>query len=546
MYIKKTKVTTGTGSKEYLSLVESFRQGEKMKHKTILPLGRADLVDENHIQKIILGLSRLTKQLTIIENKKTENSDPNVKIHESREFGVMLVIDCLWKELGLTELMKKIQKKYPKLRFNLELVLKAAVIYRLIKPGSERKMLDWFQDIYLPGTEKLQLQHLYRGLAIISDHQIEIEDHLLEKSRSLFGIDCSLVFFDTTTTYFEGDMLDNEALKQYGRSKDHRPDRKQVKVGLVMSRDGVPIHCPFFTGNESDFDTVPTVISSLKKKKNIGDLIFVGDSGMTSEKNIKELEDQNIRYILGSRMRSVKVIREKVLKYDLVEVLKNKDQNKPYEVKKNLFVIEKNEDGKRYIICFNPEEAKKDKAVREEIVAKLESEIKGSPKKYMHHRLHKRFLKISKIQTEIDTEKIKEEAQYDGLFVIETDTELSAEEVALRYKDLLLVERGFRCLKSTLEMRPIFHKSSENIQGHIFVSYLALYFFCLLMKRLEDSPEGLICEEGQVIESLSRLKAHKTEIHGERLMLRSEINSLNSWILKSIGVKTPCQVLKKW
>ena len=160
-------------------------------------------------------------------------------------------------------------KKHKKLQFDLELVFKVSVIYRLIKPGSERKMLDWFPDVYLPGTEKLQLQHLYRGLAIIAEHQTEIEDHLLEKSRTLFGIDCSLVFFDTTTTYFEGDMLDNEALKQYGKSKDHRPDRRQVKVGMVMSRDGIPIHCPFFAGNESDFSSVPTVISNLKKKKNM-------------------------------------------------------------------------------------------------------------------------------------------------------------------------------------------------------------------------------------------------------------------------------------
>lgn len=545
MYIKKTKASTSEGKKEYLSLVESFRQGGKMKHKTILALGRAELLDEGYVQKIIYGLSKLTKQLVIMDNQVLGNYDPHIKIYESMDLGVPLIIDHLWKELNLSDLMRKIQKKYKKLQFDLDLVFKASVIYRLVKPGSERKMFDWFQDVYLPETEKLQLQHLYRGLAIISEHQTEIEDHLLEKSRTLFGIDCSLVFFDTTSTYFEGDMLDNEALKQYGRSKDHRPDRRQVKVGMVMSRDGVPIHCPFFTGNESDFTAAQEVIRTLGKKKEIGEMIFVGDSGMTSQKNIDELKQQNIRYILGSRMRSLKVVKEKVLTSDHVSILKNRDKNESYQVKKNLFVMEKTINKNRYVICYNPDEAKKDKLVREEIIAKLETELNSSPKKYIKHRLHKRFLKITEAKTEIDHKKITEEEKYDGLFVIETNTDIAAAEVSLRYKDLLLVERGFRCLKSTLEMRPVYHKCSENIQGHIFVSYMALFFFCLIMKKLENSKETMQCEEGQILDSLARLKAHRTEIHEEQFILRSEINPLNKWILGSIGVKTPSQVISK-
>jgi transposase len=546
MHIKKSKVSTKAGTKEYLSLVESYRINGKKKNKTIMSLGRADTVDEKYVQKIIFGLSRLTKQLSIIDSQASESSDPHIKIYESMNLGTTLVIDYLWKELGLSDLFRKIKKKYKKLQFDLELVFKATVIYRLVKPGSERKMLDWFYDVYLPGTEKLQLQHLYRGLAIIAEHQMEIEDHLLEKSQTLFGIDCSLVFFDTTSTYFEGDMLDDKALKQYGRSKDHRPDRRQVKVGMVMSRDGIPIHCPFFAGNESDFTSAQKVIRILAKKERIGEMIFVGDSGMTSQKNIDELKEQNIRYILGSRMRNTKVVKEEVLTLEDVSILKDNSKNQPFGVKKNLFVAEKTINKKRYIICYNPDEAKKDQLVREAIIVKLKSELSSSPKKYIKHRLHKRFLKITAAKTEINQEKIMEEAKYDGLFVIETDTNLSASEVALRYKDLLLVERGFRCLKSTLEMRPIYHKCSENIQGHIFVSYMALYFFCLIIKKLEQSEEGMQCEEGQVLESLARIKAHRTEIHGNRLILRSELNSLNKWILRSLGVKIPTQVLKKW
>lgn len=572
MHIKRSKVSTKAGTMEYLSLVESYRINGKKKNRTVMSLGRSDTVDEGQIQKIIFGLSRLTTELSILKKRSPEDSD--VKIYESMDFGVTLVIEQFWKELEFSGLMKKIQKKYPKLQFDLELVFKANVMYRLIKPGSERKMMDWFQDVYLPGVEKLQIQHLYRGLKIISDHKTEIEKHLLEKSRTLFGIDCSLVFFDTTSTYFDGDRLDDEALKQYGRSKDHRPDRKQIKIGMVMSRDGMPIHCSFFPGNESDFSSVPYVLDALKTEaEDIGEMIFVADSGMTSAKNIEEIKRQNMQYILGSRMRSSKEIKEKILTEEDISLLTDTNKNTEYQVKKNLFVMEKKrektieqegkknqkqknqtdtnqeknlESKKRYIICYNPEEAKKDKAVRTEIIEKLTAEINGSPKKYMKHRLHKRFLKITKVTTEIDTEKILEEEKYDGLFVIETDTNLSASEVALKYKDLLLVERGFRYLKSTLDMRPIYHQSSENIQGHIFINFIALYFFCLMMKKFDEAEENRPCEEGQILDSLARLKVHKTEIHGERLILRSEINALNSQILKSLNVKTPNQILKKW
>lgn len=541
MHIKRSRVSTKAGKKEYLSLVESYREQGKKKHRVIATLGRADTLDEERIQKMVYGLSRLTKNLKIMKHK---TGDPDVQIHESKNLGVPLVIEYFWKELGMPGLFKKIQAKYPKICFDIELICKFGVLHRLVKPGSERSMIDWKQDVYLPGIEKIELQHLYRGLKIISDHQSEIEDHLFAKAKDLFGLDCSLVFFDTTSTYFEGDALDNEALKQYGHSKDHRPDRKQIKVGMVMSRDGIPIHLPFFAGNESDTAVVPEVLKTLRERMKIGNVVFVGDSGMMSKENVKEIQESQMQYILGARLRNSKVIKEKILSD--IDDLKNPEKRSSYEVKQNLFVLEKTAEGKRYILCYNPEEAKRDKAVREEILQRLQSEINTSPKKYMRHKLYKRFLNITEVKATLDMQKVKEEEQYDGVFVIETDTDFSPEEVALRYKDLLLVERSFRYLKSTLDVRPIYHKTSENIQGHIFVSFLALHFFCLMLKKLEQSGKPIPCEEEQIIASLSRIMAHRTTIHGETFFLRSELNPVNSALLASLSIQIPSQVLKKW
>jgi transposase len=552
MYIKRSKIRTKSGLKEYLALAESYREGGKVKQKTVLSLGCADDLDEKEIGKMILGLGKLTESIQILEGKKegdgTEGGDPDIRIYESRNYGVPLVIDFFWKKLQMRELTEKVRKRHPQLGFDFDLTFRAAVIHRLIAPGSERSMLEWFRDVYLPGTEKIGLQHLYRSVTLVNKYQSEIESHLFDLSRTLFGIDCSLVFYDTTTTYFEGDGIDNEALKQYGHSKDHRPDRKQVKVGIVMSRDGIPVCPQIFSGDESDVKTVPTVLKKLddlRKQQDIGELVFVGDSGMMSSGNRKELEEKKMKYILGARMRNTKSIREEVLDIRHVSALKDKEKNLPFRIKKNLFAMEKKIGEDRYIICYNPEEAKKGKALREDILAKLESEIKSSPKKYMKHRLYKRFLRITEVKTEIDATKIEEEEKYDGIFVIETNTSLSAEEVAIRYKDLLLVEQAFRCLKSTLDVRPVYHQTSENIQGHIFISYLSLYFFCLILRELEKDEKELPCEEKQIIRSLSRLLAHDTENCGQKFVIRSEIDAVNRNILASLGIKTPQRVLKR-
>ena len=546
MHIKKSTVKTKTGKKEYLNIVKSYRdKGKgKIKHKTILSLGRADKINDREIQEIIFGLSKLTENLQIMSG---EVKDPDVQIHKTKNLGIPLVIDHFWKKLNMSILLESIQKKYPKLEFDLELVFRSAIIYRLIKPGSERAMIDWFADIDIQGVEKLKIHHLYRGLMIISEHREEIENHLIENQKTLFGIDLSLVFFDTTTTYFEGDSIDNEAIKQYGHSKDHRPDRKQIKIGMVMSRDGLPIHLPIFAGDESDVSTIPNIIDNLKNKKlndiNINKLIFVGDSGMTSKKNIEELENNNMGYILGSKMRNTKAIKEEIIISPYIDLLKDNKNNHIYKIKKNLFAIEKTINQKKYVICFNPEEAKKDKAVRGKIITELELSSNQSIKKYIKHKLKKRFISSDKSKITINRKKIKQEEKFDGLFVIETNTDLSKEEVVMRYKDLILVENAFRHLKSTLSIRPVYHKTTENIEGHVFISFMSLVFFCLILKKLQKKG-SLPCEQNQIINSLSRITSHETVICNKKFILRSEINTTNRQILSSLGIKTPNQVIK--
>jgi transposase len=545
MYIKRSKIKTKTGNeKEYLSLTESYRENGKIKQRTILQLGCANNLKQKEIEKMIYGLSKLTEHLRIIDNR--EINDPDIQIHKSKNFGIPLVINHFWKELQMDKISQNIQKQHPQLEFDFETTFKSAIIQRLIQPGSERAMLDWFKDVYLPGTEKFDLQHLYRSVTLVSKHQTEIEEHLFDAFRTLFGIDCSIVFYDTTSTYFEGDGIDKEALKQYGHSKDHRPDRKQIKVGIVMSRDGIPICPQIFAGNESDVATIPQVLEkleNLKKDHTLTELIFVGDSGMISKENKKSLEEKKMKYILGARMRNSNKIRDYVISEGIK--LKDKKQQEKFKIKDNLFATEVFIEGIRYILCYNPSEAKKDKISRENVITKLREDIASSPKKYLKNKLQKRFLKITNTCAEIDEEKMKEEEKYDGMFVIETNTDVSAEEVTLRYKDLILVEHAFRCLKSTIDVRPIYHRTSENIQGHIFISYLSLCFFCLLIRELEKNQQELPCEEHHIIPSLSRILAHNVTLFGKKFVLLSEIDGINRKLLASLGIKRPQRVIKQ-
>ena len=368
-----------------------------------------------------------------------------------------------------------------------------------------------------------------------------IEEKLFARRRDLFT-DLSLVFFDTTSIYFEGEGGDS--LGQYGFSKDHRPDRKQMIVGVVLAQDGTPICSELWPGNVSDVTTLLPVIKRLRGRFGIAQVCIVADRGMISAQTIETIETKypDLKYILGARMRSDHEVRDVALgwpgRYQQVHGPRQKSKDpSPLKVKNVSFIDEQGRK-RRYIVCHNEEQAAKDRADREAILAALEDQLKRGDKALVGNKGYRKYLKTARRQFQIDRQKVQDEARFDGKWVLRTNGEqASAADVALRYKDLWMVESIFRSMKSLLETRPIYHRCDETIRGHVFCSFLAL----VLRKALQDrlAEQGLVAEWARLLHDLDGLMQIALTIGEKRYHLRSETQGLVGQVFGACRLALP-------
>ena len=467
----------------------------------------------------------------------------------TKRIGPELIFQRLWSELKIPQVLTALlaPRRY---EFPIERALFLTAMHRLLHSGSDRSCLVWKEDYHLPGTETLQLHQMYRVMAWLGEPlskddqegatpfaprciKDQIEEGLFHRRRDLFS-ELALVFYDTTSIYFEG--RGGETLGQYGHSKDHRPDRVQMVVGVVLDGQGRPLCCELWPGNITDVKTLLPIVDRLRKRFAIRSVCVVADRGMISQHTIEELQSKEgrVNYILGARLRSVKEIREKVLshpgRYREVHGPKEKSGDPaPLQVKNERI------DERRYVVCLNVDQAKKDRADREAIVAALEEQLQLGAKALVGNRGFRKSLKSGKTHFEIDQQKIKSEARYDGKWVLRSDLdELSAEDVALRYKQLWMVEDCIRSIKSILETRPIFHHHDETIRGHVFCSFLAL----VLRKELQDrlGAAGYSPEWADVLRDLESVQV---EYQGKRFRLPSEARGSCSQVFDAVGVAFP-------
>ncbi|HHV77723.1 MAG TPA: IS1634 family transposase [Syntrophothermus lipocalidus] len=340
-----------------------------------------------------------------------------------------------------------------------------------------------------------------------------------------------LVFFDTTSVYFEG-PTGAQGLCCYGYSKDRRPDRVQVIIGLLIDQDGIPIGHEVLPGNTADVESFLSMLRSCKERFNLRRVVIVGDRGLVSEKTIRAVEEAGYEYIFGVKMRRSREVRDEVLSR----------AGRYQEVEENLKVKNVVVDDKRCVICYNPQEAKRDAEAREEIIEGLKKKIAAQGiKGLVGNRGYARYLKVNRDAVEINEEAIAQEARYDGKYILKTNTDLTAAEVALAYKQLWLVERAFRELKSNLEIRPMYHWTESRIRGHIMVCFLAFYLEMVLRKRLKE----VACDASytQVIKDLSRVRAKKI-VNGKRVaIVRSELCGDAHLAFKAAKMQVPSRVL---
>jgi transposase len=311
---------------------------------------------------------------------------------------------------------------------------------------------------------------------------------------------------------------------------------------VVIDDKGTPICCEMWPGNTADVKALVPVMERLRKRFHISRMCIVADRGMISKETLDYLESQEspIPYIIGTRMRKAKEIREHILTDPgpYREVYPESDISyapSPLKVKEVFF----NE--RRYIVCVNSKQARKDAKTRETIIESLKEKLQKGPKKLIGNKGYRKFLKVEKGSVHIDSEKIKVEARYDGKWVLQTgNMECSAEHAALKYKELWQVERIFRDAKTLLETRPVFHQKNENIRGHVFCSFLALVLRKELDRRL--SEKGHEFEWARIKQDLKALQFVTIEQDGKRFMIRSRCEGDCAKIFHAVGVAIPSSI----
>lgn len=364
----------------------------------------------------------------------------------------------------------------------------------------------------------------------------ELEEEIFRRRRDLFtGMD--LVFFDTTSIYFEGEG--GQTIGRYGHSKDHRPDLKQMVVGVILDDEGYPVCCEMWPGNTTDVKTLRVLAKQLKERFGISRMCVVSDRGMISKATIKELEREGIHYVLGVRMRKCADITPDVLEKGAWEEIYG-----PRRLQKDpspLLIKETAVDGRRYIVCENSEEKKADAEIRAQILASLAEKLRQGETALVGNKGYRRYLSVEgKSHFVIDDKKVLKDACYDGKWVLTTDTKLPMAEVAFKYKQLLQVEMIFRDMKSVMETRPIFHKCDETIRGHVFCSFLAL----ILRKELDRTIEkaGYRFEWDDIKRDLKALQETTIEDNGKRITVRSRAEGCCGKLFGAVGVALPANI----
>ena len=531
-----------SGKYQYLQIVENRKEKGKVKQRVIATIGRLDRMQaKGRVETLIRSLSRFSERTMMILTGKSDVSAEAVKI------GPPIIFERLWKETGIGKAIKGLLQDR-RFEFDVERAIFLTVLHRLMVSGSDRFCDRWRRDYLLEGTEDLDLHHLYRAMTFLGEELKDQEDatpftprcnkDLIEEiifydQRDLFS-ELELVFFDTTSIYFEG--RGGETIGQKGFSKDHRPDLNQMVVGAIIDDKGRPICCEMWPGNTTDVKTLIPVTDRVRKRFGINRLCIVADRGMISAETIKELEERNIAYILGTRMRLVKEIKLDVLsrggRYSKVnpEGATSKDPA-PLKVKQVLH------NKKRYIVCLNPRQARKDARDREAIIASLKEQLKKGPKSLVGNKGYRKYLKFDKDSARIDMDKVEFESRFDGKWVLTTNMDLSADKVALKYKELWQVERVFRDVKSILETRPVYHQRDENIRGHVFCSFLALVLRKELERRLNQA--GHLFEWSDIKQDLKALQQITIEEDGKHFAIRSECKGHCGKIFQAVKVAVP-------
>ncbi len=535
------------GPYTYVYLVENVRENGRTKQRIIANLGRREVVvargDLDRLARSVARLAQRSMVLSLVEGEAPPNA-------VCRRIGPALLFERLWQEVGCRAVLEELagQRQF---EFAAERGIFLTVLHRLFVSGSDRAAEKWRADYRIDGTEGLQLHHLYRIMTWLGEPLVDqsgaselaprcrkdlVEEELFARRRDLFA-ELSVVFMDTTSLSFEGQG--GAELGRRGHSKDYRPDLHQMIVGLVMDQDGRPLCSELWPGNTADVTTLLPVVDRLRARFGVGRICIVADRGMISAQTIAALEQRKLEYILGVRERSTAEVRSTVIddQTPFVPLVVPRASGVLTELEAKQVKI----GDRRYIVCRNLAEARRDAEQRATILDGLRAKLAQGDKALVGNSGFRRYLKtVSAEHFAIDETRVAEDARFDGLYVLRTNTKITPLQALLRYRDLLRVEQLFRQAKAVLATRPIYHSSDMAIRGHVFCSFLAL----LLAKELEDRlhRHGVAAEWGDILRDLDRLQEIELEQDGKRFLLRTPTTGVAGKLFQAVGVALPPNV----
>lgn len=528
----------------YLQIARSVRRGKTVRQEIIATLGRLDVLqDSGQLDSLLRSGLRFARKVKVLD----AHAAGEIKPVSISKIGPDLVFGRLWEAMGFSEILRGLAARR-KHEFDLERAVYLTVLHRLFASGSDRAAEVWKENYRLAGAEDIWLHQLYRTMGWLGEKIGEglmgtprctkdlIEEALFDRGRDLFS-EVGLVFFDTTSIYFEG--RGGESIGQHGHSKDHRPDLRQMIVGIALDVDGRPICCEMWPGNTTDVKSLVPVIERMRAKFRVREVCVVADRGFVSAATIAAMErmEPPVHYVIGVRMRRSKEVGEVVLKNRSAWQEVTPERTRPKDPAP-LKVKDLKVEGRRYVVCLNEEEKRKDAHDRAAILESLGKALQGGDKSLVGNKGFRRFLKTEgRGHFAIDEKQVREDERYDGIFVLRTDTDHDAETVANIYKTLWMVEDTFRTAKSILDTRPIYHKCDETIRGHVFCSFLALCLKRELELRLES--KGLKAEWAEIIRGLDNLQQVELHLQSSRFLMRSDITGHASQAVRAAEVALP-------
>jgi transposase len=539
MYLRTIKRKNKDGSVvEYVQLANNVWNKDKgfAQAQVLHSFGRRDQLDVEVLRRLVKSLSRF---LAPEDALRQEHQDAALKIMSSRPAGGAYLLSTIWKRLGINKCLKKILDGRS-FTAPVSDAIFAMVANRVLAPSSKLAIEQWAaEDVYLGEHEPLQVQHFYRAMDLLLEHETEIQQEVFWATANLLNLTVDLIFFDTTNTYFEVDEPGPSELKAYGKSKHKRDDLPQVTIGLAVTREGIPVRCWVMPGNQHDSQCVEQVQRDLNSW-NLGRVVWVMDRGMTSQENKKILQRAGGQYILGEKLSGSKLNEEALAHPGRFKVISDSLHIK--EVRVGDGTAEQ-----RYVIAYNPKQAELDRIHRDQIVERLKCELdavneSGKTKKQCNLLLHRsmgRYVKELKSgKLRIDKAKVKQDEKLDGKYLLSSsDQHLSAEDIALGYKQLLEVERAFRTLKSTLRLRPVYHSKDERIRSHVLLCWLSL-----LLVRIAE------VKTGQTWPEISRVMQQQNlvDLYGKngRILQHTESTAHQRNILNKLNMKPPKRILK--